>query len=427
MLEVPADCRRTALRLPSGLRDQLADNGRPLARNMPELIPVAQLVLTKDEFEMPADRFGMAQAVRRWTSPGYPVGSQCFVAIAIAPAKNWFQREGRDVGEETGAGAVDTALRGQSQSFAAAMLVVACVCWAAFFSLCKNWLEAAHACPCGNLVASLTLLGVRTVIALATFVVFKPRLFLKPSRRELAVGLLLGTLNCLGNILQVWGLASTSPALSSFFTSLASLWVPILALVLFRLPVARVTWAGMALGIVGLAILGIDWGASWGMGFGDGLTVMSSLAFAFFILSLDRLGRTVNSSHLTLVLIAVSGLPSLFLAVCIAAWQGKLISWLIWLMEMLGQPAIARDVLLLTMLTTILATHLMSTYQPRVPVGRAALIYLLEPVFAAVLSIVVGHDSVTGRLLLGGTLVLCGNALVELPVLIRDLRGKRRE
>jgi drug/metabolite transporter (DMT)-like permease len=109
----------------------------------------------------------------------------------------------------------------------------------------------------------------------------------------------------------------------------------------------------------------------------------------------------------------------------VAAWQGKLISWLIWLMEMLGQPAIARDVLLLTMLSTVVATHLMSAYQPRVPVGRAALIYPLEPVFAAVLSIVVGHDSVTGRLPLGGTLVLCGNALVELPLLVRNIRRKR--
>src|SRR5207253_5118668 len=167
------------------------------------------------------------------------------------------QREGCDVGEETDALAVDTAPGRQSEPFAAAMLVVACLCWAAFFSLCKNWQEAARACPGGELVASLTLLAVRTLIALAAFVVLKPRLFLKPSRHEIAVGLLLGTLNCLGNIFQVWGLASTSPALSGFFTSLASLWVPILAFVCFRLPVARVTWAGMALGVAGLAILGI--------------------------------------------------------------------------------------------------------------------------------------------------------------------------
>jgi drug/metabolite transporter (DMT)-like permease len=310
---------------------------------------------------------------------------------------------------------VDSAPGRQSESFAAAMLVVACLCWAAFFPLCKNWQEAAHACPGGELVASLTLLGVRTLIALGAFALLKPRLFLKPSRREMGVGLLLGTLNCVGNILQVWGLASTSPALSGFFTSLASLWVPILAFLCLGLPVARATWAGTALGIVGLAILGINRDASWPVGFGDGLTVLSSLAFALFILGLDRLGRTVNSSHLTLVLIAVTGLPTLFLAVGVAAWQGQLVPWLVWLWDILQQPAVLLDVLLLTLLSTILATHLMSTYQPRVPASRAALIYLFEPVFAAALSIVVGHDSINGRLLLGGAFILSGNALVELP------------
>jgi drug/metabolite transporter (DMT)-like permease len=133
----------------------------------------------------------------------------------------------------------------------------------------------------------------------------------------------------------------------------------------------------------------------------------------------------VNSSHLALVLIAVTGLPTVFLAVGVAAWQGELIPWLHWLTEIFQQPAVVRDVLLLTLLSTIVATHLMCAYQPRVPASRAALIYLLEPVFAAVLSIVVGQDSVTGRLLLGGALVLSGNALVELPVLIRNFRPKR--
>jgi drug/metabolite transporter (DMT)-like permease len=326
---------------------------------------------------------------------------------------------------ETSAETVDSAWSGQAEPFAAAMLVVACLCWAAFFSLCKNWQDAAQACPGGQLVASLTLLGVRTVLALAVFAVLKPRLFLKPSRYEIAVGLLLGALNGLGNILQVWGLAWTSPALSGFFTSLASLWVPILASVCFRLPVVGATWAGMALGIAGLAILGINGGTAWGLGFGDSLTVLSSLAFAFFILSLDRLGRSVNSSHLTLIVIAVTGLPTLFLAVGVAAWQGKLVPWLIWLVEILRQPAVIRDVLLLTILSTILATHLMSAYQPRVPASRAALIYMLEPVFAAVLSVIVGHDSVSGRLLLGGALILSGNAVVELPLWIRNLRANR--
>jgi hypothetical protein len=55
---------------------------------------------------------------------------------------------------------VETAVDRQSESFAAAMLIVACLCWASFFSLCKNWQEAAHACPGGEFLASLTLLVV---------------------------------------------------------------------------------------------------------------------------------------------------------------------------------------------------------------------------------------------------------------------------
>ena len=35
----------------------------------------------------------------------------------------------------------------RSEAFAAGMLTLACLCWAAFFSLTKNWQEAATRCP----------------------------------------------------------------------------------------------------------------------------------------------------------------------------------------------------------------------------------------------------------------------------------------
>jgi drug/metabolite transporter (DMT)-like permease len=179
----------------------------------------------------------------------------------------------------------------------------------------------------------------------------------------------------------------------------------------------------MMFGIAGLAILGINPAESLGIGVGDSLTVLASFAFAFFILSLDRLGRTVNSADLLPMLVAATGLPTLFLSVGVAAGEGKLVDWWEWLLEILRQPAVIRDVLLLTLLSTILATYLMSTYQPRLSASRAALIYLLEPVFAASLSVLLGHDSVTARLFLGGALILCGNACVDLPIWLRDLRA----
>src|SRR5262245_57784124 len=63
-LEVRPDGRRAALRLPGRLGDQLADDRRAVARNVPEPIPVTGLVLTRNQPEIAADRLGMAKAVR---------------------------------------------------------------------------------------------------------------------------------------------------------------------------------------------------------------------------------------------------------------------------------------------------------------------------------------------------------------------------
>jgi drug/metabolite transporter (DMT)-like permease len=70
---------------------------------------------------------------------------------------------------------------------------------------------------------------------------------------------------------------------------------------------------------------------------------------------------------------------------------------------------------MLTVFCSVLAFHWMMTYQPRVAAARAALIYLLEPVFASCFSILWGLDDLTLRLLLGGGLIMGGNLLVELP------------
>jgi drug/metabolite transporter (DMT)-like permease len=309
-----------------------------------------------------------------------------------------------------------------SEVVAAGMLVAACLCWATFFPLGKNWLIAAQECPGGDLVGSLTLMGVRSMLALLAFALFKPRQFLAPTRREVLVGLLLGTLNCVGNILQTLGLASTTPALSGFFTSLASLWVPLFAWLGFRLPISGATWTGIALGAVGLGVLGIDPAKSWGLGLGDSLTILSSLVFGLFIVLLDRLGRTVESANLALLLIVMTGIPPLFIAMGVASTGPGVVAWADWLLSMLRQPAVLRDVLAMTLLSTVLATHLMSKYQPRVAASRAALIYLLEPVFASTLSVLMGHDDITLRLLQGGALILAGNAVAELPVLLREFR-----
>src|SRR5262245_12758955 len=310
-----------------------------------------------------------------------------------------------------------------SPSHAILMLLGTTLFWGLSLPLIKNWQSAAEAVrfPGGAVVASLTLIALRMLPAAAVLVAFQPRLLSGPSRREWAVGSLVGLVSFCGIVLQVWGLADTTPALSGFFTSLASAWVPLLALVCFRTRVSRLTLVGLAVGIGGAALLGLRPGA-WQLGRGEWLTVAGSVLLAVALLLLDRLGRDARPGHLTVGFLLAHGLPALLLVGGLAAVQPWGADWVRATAGLLCDPLVLLDLALLTLLSTALAYHWMATYQPRVPASRAALVYLLDPVFGAVFSVAWGHDLLTLPLVLGGCLLLGGNFLVELPGWLRQRR-----
>ena len=312
-----------------------------------------------------------------------------------------------------------TATPADSVRRATFMLLLTTLLWGLSFPLVKTWQNAvAEEGVLDELLASLTLIAVRMLPAFAILAVCQRHL-LKSSLREHAVGGLLGVVFLAGSVLQLWGLAWTSPALSAFITSLGSAWAPLLAWLCFGVRVARWTLLGLAVGVAGTAVLGTEGQTRWLLGPGEALTLLSSLLFGVQIVLLDRLGRTVRASHLTLSFFGLSGVLALGLAV---AWAGRgpgLGAWLNATVALLARPKVLTVVVLLTLLPTVLSFHWMNTYQPQVSAGRAALIYLTEPVFAACFSIPVGFDTLTGRLFLGGILVLLGNVLAEWRTLTR--------
>jgi drug/metabolite transporter (DMT)-like permease len=199
--------------------------------------------------------------------------------------------------------------------------------------------------------------------------------------------------------------------------------VPLLAFVFLRVPVAGVTVMGLGVGIAGTAVLGIDWEGGWALGGGEGRTLASTGLFAVQILLLDRLGKRVRSEHLTVGFLGATAVLSASLTLALATTGAGLGTWLDWLVDLLRRPAVACNVAVLVLLPTILAFHWMNVYQPHVSAGRAALIYLLEPVFAAAFSVVLGYDRPSFRLFFGGFLILAGNLLIEVPYWVRQWRG----
>jgi drug/metabolite transporter (DMT)-like permease len=302
------------------------------------------------------------------------------------------------------------------------VLVFVTFCWGMSFTLMKDWHDNAGDCPGGAPVAGLTMIALRMALALVILAVVQPHLFWRPDRQARRAGFWIGLAFFSGFALQVSGLAKTTPARSGFITSLSSAFVPVGIWLAFRTRVGALTAVGLIIGVVGAALLSFagDDVVAADSTLGDALTLVAAFFFTVQVILLDRLGRAVPAGHITVSFFVTCGVlaaaSALFLAAIAGSGPGELIAWV---GVMLAKPGMALKLSTLTVVSTVLAFGLMNAYQPKVPASRAALIYLLESVFSSLISVAAGFDEPTWPLFLGGSLILAGNLLVELPNLRR--------
>jgi drug/metabolite transporter (DMT)-like permease len=305
---------------------------------------------------------------------------------------------------------------------AEAALVLVTFLWGLSFPWMSKWQDASAGCPGGMFLSGLTLIALRMAIACVFVLLFKPRLLTRASWHEHAVGAVVGLAFGTGFALQIWGIAYTTPSLSAFFTSLCSAWAPLLGWLFLRMRVGLVPLIGLGIGLAGTVFFVHE---DWRLGDGEKLTLLASLFFAAQVLLLDRLGRRIEPAHMTPAFFATTGLLAGSGALVAAANSGGVEAWLNWLGNMLADRGLALDVFLMALLPTFLAFHLMNQYQPRLPASRAAVIYLLEPVFTAIISVSLGFEMLTKALLCGGGLILLGNLVIEMAGWLRTVRPAR--
>jgi len=299
------------------------------------------------------------------------------------------------------------------------MLVLVTFFWGLSFPLIKIWQDTAMARLDEPLLASLTLVAVRYLAGWALMVLCFPRVLLRATAAEQFAGTILGATYFAASTLQVIGLAWTTPAMSAFLTSLGSLWVPVLDWLWRGKRATREVWSGLVLGLAGTVVLAQPW-AGWNrvadvFGTGELLTVMASVLFAVQILQLDHYGQRLRPSYFTSGLLLTTAASAWILTVALVHWSTGWGEWL----DTVGHAMLRLETVvclaLLVVFPTVSAFHLMNVYQPLLPPARAALIYLLEPVFASVLSAGLGLERLTVPLLLGGALILSGNVVAEWP------------
>ena len=293
-------------------------------------------------------------------------------------------------------------------------LVGVVIVWSLSFSLMKRWQDAAQLWAGDDFLlqsqASFALMTVRMGLASLCYIAAKPRVALAPDSRAWLAGTCVGLCMWSGLALQLLGLALTTPAMSAFFTSLASFFAPMILLCL-GVRQKRLLWIGLAIALAGGVVM-VEGG--WKFGPGEALTVLSAVFFATQVVILDRMGGGLSSHRLTLAFFTVNTLASALALVVLITWRGNSSDFIAWLGGMLSQPGVLFDLVLLLVFPTLIGFGWMNRYQPMVGAGRAALIYLLEPVFATAFSVAYQHEGLTWHLVAGGLMVLGGNLLGEL-------------
>lgn len=241
-------------------------------------------------------------------------------------------------------------------------------------------------------------LALRFLIASVALVLIHPPAIAKLSRLDRGRAVALGITYGIAQLVQTEGLRHTSASVSGFVTGMYVVFTPLLAAVILRHKIGRWAWVAVFLATIGLGVLSLR-GLS--MGTGELLTLASAGLYALHIVGLGAWSTPQNAfglSSLQMVVItvvcAIGALPGGF---TVPSTGGDWVS-----------------VVYMALIAGALALIVQTWAQAHLTPTRAAIAMTMEPVFASGFAVLFGSESVTGRMLVGGALVVSAMYLVEL-------------
>ncbi|PIQ42370.1 MAG: hypothetical protein COV52_05255 [Gammaproteobacteria bacterium CG11_big_fil_rev_8_21_14_0_20_46_22] len=212
-------------------------------------------------------------------------------------------------------------------------------------------------------------------------------------------GLVLGALNCGTYVFQTMGLETISASRAAFITGASVLFVPFLS-PFFRLGRPRlIDFGSVLLCLLGIYVLTGE--NLSGITLGDFWVLLSTFCFAMTVLVVQWLTqRTKDYLLLTFY--------QLFFALPIIAIssRGHCFTW-----RWHTQSVLA--VVFCAVFATIIALFIQIRYQQYTTATKAALIFMLEPVFAVLFDWLLNGEGISVSMLLGGSMILMSVILSE--------------
>ena len=219
-------------------------------------------------------------------------------------------------------------------------------------------------------------------------------------RETLLPGFILGLFLFGGYLAQTWGLLYTTPSKSAFLTGFSVIPVPVI-MTFYGLKTRSANLLGGVLGLLGIYLLVAPSGMAT-VNKGDILTLAGAISFAAHIVLVGHYTKKFSFLHLVPVQILVVGLLSLIALPFVPARTLHLTARLV------------AAILVTAVLATGVAFSVQNWAQQYTPAAHTALIFALEPVFAALSSWLVFGEHFGAKVLLGSGMILVGMVISEI-------------
>lgn len=224
-------------------------------------------------------------------------------------------------------------------------------------------------------------------------------------RRTLRAGAILGIPLFLGFYLQTIGIQWTTAGKAGLITGLNVVMVPILSMLWMKKAPGRLTVIGAALGLIGLSRL--TFAGPFIPNIGDFLIFLCAVGYAVHIVLVDKYTQDMDGRVLALAQLGMVTVVSGVIMLVSMALGRLSIPAGMW-------KAAAVPVVYLGVMATALAYVVQTVAQRYTNATRTALIFTLEPVFAAIFAWMWRGEVMTGGQLFGGVLIVAGILLSQL-------------
>ena len=222
-----------------------------------------------------------------------------------------------------------------------------------------------------------------------------------------------------GLVTQHLGLDRGSEAVIAFLTSLTILFVPLLMTIVLRRPPPAVLWVGVTLATVGIWMMTGAAGGGSGFGVGERLGVVCAVLFSMHLISVNAILGNDSPARMAAGQFLTVGLITLGITLLLERGPESLAPSRAF--SLMTAPGVGLNLALMILFVTIGAFGLQTFFQPFIDPTRAALLYLVEPIFAALYPWVTQGRGLTAIATAGAALILVANVLVEV------LQSRRRD